>query len=96
MNAMRALVIVSLVLGLTTAALPQTEAPGKKALLVGNQTYRDSPLKNPGNDVRDFNSVLRDIGFKTQVLNDASQQQIAEAVRQFAANLAPGDLAIFF
>ncbi len=96
MNPMRALSIVSLILGLTPAALPQNATPGKKALLVGNQTYRDSPLKNPGNDVRDFSNVLRDMGFKTQVLNDASQQQIAEAVRQFSANLAPGDLAIFF
>jgi uncharacterized caspase-like protein len=93
MNAMRTLAFVSLVLGLTTPALPQGS---KKALLVGNQTYRDSPLKNPGNDVRDFANVLRDLGFKTQVLTDASQQQITETVRQFAGGLAPGDLAVFF
>src|SRR5258708_2668006 len=66
--------------------------PARSALLIGNQNYRRSPLRNPANDARDLGESLGKLGFQTVILIDSGKQQILSATRTFAASLAPGDI----
>src|SRR5882724_5782890 len=68
----------------------------RKALLIGNQKYRESPLQNPVNDVRDLAKSLQLLGFQTETLTDSGKSQILTATRTFAGGLAAGDIAVFF
>lgn len=57
--------------GLATAsAWAQTEH--RLALLIGNASYKSSPLANPVNDVRLMDSVLKEAGFTTIKAENAS------------------------
>jgi tetratricopeptide (TPR) repeat protein len=68
----------------------------RKALLIGNQSYRISPLKNPANDANDLGSSLQKLGFKTTILANVSKSKMEEAVETFAAGLSEGDAALFY
>lgn len=73
-------------------------APAKIALVIGNQTYRQSPLRSAGNDARAMSALLTDAGFKVDLRIDASLRQMAEAIEQLgsaAAGRAVG-LSVFY
>ena len=61
---------------------PQLERPNifhqtRLALVIGNSKYVDLPkLTNPTNDARAIADTLRDLGFETTVITDASEQGI--------------------
>jgi hypothetical protein len=66
------------------------------ALLIGNDAYQGAPLKNAANDARAMEKALRDVGFETTILIDASNKTMQTGVSQFAAKLSPGDVAIVY
>lgn len=65
------------------------------ALVIGNAAYKRDPLTNPVNDARAMSTSLRQLGFKVISLENASQKQMFEAVRQFGDQLK-GGVGLFY
>ena len=66
-------------------------ANARTALVIGNGAYTNlSALTNPGNDAQDMASSLTELGFEVQLLIDASQESIEEAVLDFGEKLHKG------
>lgn len=82
--------------GFIHADRPAGEVRARKALLIGNQNYPTSLLKNSANDAYDLGSSLQKLGFKTTIVANASKSKMEGAVDNFAATLAAGDVALFF
>ena len=61
-------------------ALKLLRAP-KLALVIGNGTYKDAPLKNPANDARAMSDALVKIGFEVTERLDATRAQMTSAIR---------------
>ncbi len=66
------------------------------ALVIGNSTYRNSPLKNPVNDAKDIAVKLRKLGFEVIERNNLTTRQIGGTLREFRSRLAPGAVALVF
>lgn len=71
--------------------------PGKRvALVIGNSNYPTAPLKNPGNDARAIAKSLKELGFEVTLRENASQRDLAAAIRQFGSSISPGSVALFY
>jgi len=68
----------------------------RMALVIGNNVYEDSPLTNPANDANDMTAMLQQLGFAVNTRINATQQEMEEAIRDFAGNLRPEDTALFY
>ena len=67
------------------------------ALVIGNSKYVNLPkLSNPANDARAVAEIFQKMGYKTELLLDASEQSIRQAVRKFANELDKADTAVVF
>ena len=78
------------------AAFAATLDSGQRvALVIGNAGYKNAPLVNPLNDARAVSEQLRKLGFKVISLENASQRQMHEAVRQFGDQLH-GGVGLFY
>ena len=66
------------------------------ALVVGNDEYRDSPLRNAVNDARAVAAALADVGFTVTRVENASRARMAAAIETFAADLSEDDVALFY
>ncbi len=67
------------------------------ALVIGNSHYSNAPaLGNPANDASDISAALRNLGFKTNLLVDATKRETDRAVEQFARDVRSADVALFF
>jgi uncharacterized caspase-like protein len=67
------------------------------ALVIGNSNYANLPkLSNPTNDARSIADVLQKLGYKTQLLLDASDQKIRSEVRRFASESSKADFALVY
>ena len=66
------------------------------ALVIGNSSYANSPLKNPVNDAKDIASKLRGLGFEVIERNNLTTKQIGGTLREFRSKLAPGAVALVF
>ena len=74
-----------------------TARPGSAfALCIGNTAYAASPLLNAANDAEDVAALCRALGFSTQLLLQASLDQMLDAVDAFAHKLPRGGVALFF
>ena len=62
-------------------------AEERVALVIGNASYKSSPLRNPLNDARDMGNSLTALGFKVTTLINADQQEMFHAIRDFGQNL---------
>lgn len=71
------------------------DAGPRVALVIGNAGYRNAPLANPLNDARAMSTTLRKLGFKVISLENASQKQMDDAVRQFGDGLQ-GGVGLFY
>jgi hypothetical protein len=69
-------------------------------LVIGQSAYRSVPaLPNPANDARAVTRLLTDSGFEVSTASDLSQNQIREAVSEFAGKVAakgPDTVALVF
>lgn len=90
-------------LGIASAAEPQRNigvAPkgGERrvALVIGNSTYKDAPLKNPVNDARDMAAALRKLGFEVIEKTNLTQKEMNRAIVQFGEKLRIDTTALFF
>ena len=66
------------------------------ALVIGNSTYKASPLKNPVNDARDMANSLRGYGFTVIERNNLTVKQIGSTLREFRSKLTAGSVALVF
>ncbi|MCF8169350.1 MAG: caspase family protein [Rhodoferax sp.] len=67
------------------------------ALLIGNSTYKSSPLVNPVNDVRLMESALKDSGFQVIRAENASIREMRRLVRDFGDKLKmSGGVGLFY
>ncbi len=60
------------------------------ALVIGNGDYPNAPLANPVNDARAVAERLGTLGFRVARLENASQEQMYEAIRTFGDTLRRG------
>ena len=81
---------------LLTCALPAQEAGKRVALIVGNDAYSISPLKNAVNDARIMDAALRGANFRTILVENAKQADMQTKLGEFLAMLGPDDTALFF
>jgi hypothetical protein len=71
-------------------------AEKRVALVIGNSSYANSPLKNPVNDAKDMATKLRGLGFEVIERNNLTTRQIGGTLREFRSKLAPGAVALVF
>lgn len=75
---------------------PFAAASGRVALLIGNNAYPTSPLRNAVNDSRDLGAALREMGFTTIVKENTTRAQMIGALQDFAKALEGAEAALFF
>jgi uncharacterized caspase-like protein len=60
----------------------------RRALVIGNSSYRVSPLKNPANDARAMAEALKQIGFDVTLAVDLPRDAMLAAAREYTDSLA--------
>ena len=81
------------------AAIPAVYAQegGKRvALIIGNDAYAISPLKNAVNDARAIDEALRASNFRTILVENAKKADMESKIGEFLDLLGPDDTALFF
>jgi uncharacterized caspase-like protein len=71
-------------------------AEDRVALLIGNNQYASTPLRNATNDAKDLSEALKELGFKVIVRENASRRDMIEAIREFGQSLEGASTALFF
>ena len=66
------------------------------ALVIGNASYKESPLANPVNDATDMGAVLQSMGFKVIRRLNANTRDMRQAVREFATELRRAQVGLFY
>ena len=79
-----------------TAQGPQLQRLPKIALVIGNGKYRQSPLKNPGNDARAIGETLTALGFEVAIRLDADRATMEAALATYVDTLAKRKCAGLF
>src|SRR5688572_20722026 len=90
---MRALRLIACIVALLAGA---ASAADRVALLIGNNQYGTAPLRNAVNDANDLAAVLKDLGFKVIVRENATRRDMYDAIREFGASLDGASTAFFF
>ncbi len=85
--------VAALVLVLASGAACAVE---RVALLIGNNEYAATPLRNATNDAKDLAEALKGLGFKVIVRENASRRDMIEAIREFGQALEGATTAVFF
>src|SRR5262245_8492227 len=68
-------------------ARSQERSDARTALIIGNGTYSNARLANPGHDARGMADVLRAGGFDVTLKIDADQKGMRDAIWAFGATL---------
>ena len=81
-------------LGVSTVA--QAPLPNRLAIVIGNASYQQSPLKNPLNDARAVSESLKRYGFEVHSYMDLKSAQAGEIKRLIRERAAPYTTVIFY
>ncbi|MFY9259791.1 MAG: SUMF1/EgtB/PvdO family nonheme iron enzyme [Gallionella sp.] len=76
--------------------LPAQAEDARVALVIGNSTYTNSPLRNPVYDAQDVARKLRGLGFEVVERTNMTTKQIGSTLAQFRSKLTPGAVAVVF
>jgi hypothetical protein len=69
----------------------------KTALIIGNGSYLNSPLLNPGQDAEDIADTLNRLGFEVILKTNKNQAQMERAVNEFKQKLhRKGGVGLFY
>lgn len=68
----------------------------KAALVIGNSSYRLSPLRNPQNDATDVATKLRTLGFDVTLETNLNLQAFEQVLTDFGKKIQGYDVAMFF
>lgn len=66
------------------------------ALVIGNGSYKSSPLKNPVNDARDIARILKKLGFEVIHKENSGLRAMEKSIRQFGKKLRNGGVGLFY
>jgi uncharacterized caspase-like protein len=77
-------------------ALYAQETGKRLALIIGNDAYSISPLKNAVNDAHAMDKALKSAGFQTVTLENARKADMDRAIGEFLDKIGPDDTALFF
>lgn len=77
-------------------ATPNPAKAQRIALVIGNGDYKNAPLSNPVNDARAIVQALKESGFTVIVRENASQQALLSALREFGDKLRGGGVGLFY
>ena len=75
---------------------PAVSGEQRVALVIGNGTYKSSPLTNPVNDARAMIRVLGQSGFRVISKENAGQKEMQAALRDFGDALKNGGVGLFY
>ncbi len=77
-------------------AIPADSGP-RVALVIGNSKYTHAgALANPVNDARDMREAMQRMGFSVVFVEDASRNQMLQAIERFGNSLSPKTHALVF
>jgi carboxyl-terminal processing protease len=68
----------------------------RTALIIGNATYRESPLRNPVNDAEAVAAALKPLGFQVILRQNTTQKELLEAMREFSRQAAKSQVRLFY
>jgi hypothetical protein len=71
-------------------------AAERVALLIGNNNYGTTPLRNAVNDAKDLADALKELGFQVIMRENASRREMIEGIREFDKALEGANTALFF
>jgi tetratricopeptide (TPR) repeat protein len=74
----------------------ETQDHRKFALIIGNGSYKFSPLKNPPTDAKDMALALAGFGFDVVCKTDLNQNEMKQAIRAFGERIRPGGIGLFY
>lgn len=75
----------------------KTDSQARTALIIGNGSYTDAPLKNPLNDATDMAAALKTLGFEVLSYTNLDQNGMKKAIRDFGAKLrTKGGVGLFY
>jgi hypothetical protein len=80
----------------TPAVSTATLGQPRRALVIGNAAYPDSPLANSVNDATDIADLLRRLGFDVTLQRDADRPTMEKAVDLFTRGVPRGSAGLFF
>jgi len=89
--AIRLIAALALALAATGAG-----AAERVALLIGNNAYATTPLRNAVNDSKDLGEALKELGFHVIVRENAARRGVIAASREFDKALEGANTALFF
>src|SRR5690349_19407275 len=81
---------------LATLACAPAPAADRVALLIGNNNYGSTPLRNAANDARDLGDALKELGFQVIVRENATRKDMIDAIREFGQAIDGASAALFF
>jgi hypothetical protein len=95
---MRVLIVaaVSILVVAGSAGAQATREEPRIALVIGNSSYREVPLRNPVNDVRAMAKTLRELGFTVLAHENANKRTMETAIIEFGRRLAEGGVGFFY
>jgi uncharacterized caspase-like protein len=80
--------------------LAAEQAVERFALVVGNQNYERSPLRNTLNDTDSISEALSDLGFQVTVLKDVNADALTQNITRFYDQVSndnsPNKLAVVY
>ena len=80
---------------LALACVPAAAAE-RVALLIGNNNYGSTPLRNAVNDAHDLGEALKELGFQVILRENASRKDMIEGIREFGQAIDGAQVALFF
>jgi len=66
------------------------------ALVIGNGSYKSSPLANPVNDANDMAAALKNCNFRVMKSINASRREMRKAIRKFGIEINKGAVGLFY
>ena len=66
------------------------------ALVIGNASYKESPLRNPINDARAMAASLKDLGFEVISVENAGKETMERAIVEFTGRLDENSSGLFY
>jgi len=66
------------------------------ALVIGNGSYKDAPLRNPVNDARGMAQALKQVGFEVMHGENLSQNEMKRNIRAFGDKIRNGGVGLFY
>ncbi len=88
--------LLCLLLSLAALCTPASAAQQRVALVIGNASYTEKPLRNPVNDAELMQRTLKDQGFDVTLLRDVDRRGMLGGLRDFEAKARNAEVALFF